>query len=76
MVYAALLLAYPKQLCVCLKVSICLIILYDIIFLEPSMLFQGDMWSCDCDCDITLTLILSPHNKNKRKEWETENNNS
>ena len=43
MVYAALLLAYPKQPYVCLKINMYLIMLYDIIFLEPSMLFQCDM---------------------------------
>ena len=56
-VYAALLLAYPKQLCVCLKVNMCLIILYDIILPKPFTLFQGDMWLCNCDSNVVMWLM-------------------
>ena len=48
-----------------------LYLLYDIIFLEPSIFFQYAMWSCDCDMwqfDITLTLTLVPKIENKGEE--------
>ena len=47
MVHATLLLAYPKQPCVCLKVNMCFNMLYNIILSELSILFP-------CDCDIIM----------------------
>jgi len=77
-------LAYPKWLCVYLKVNMCYIHCIISFFPESSISFFVTSWlvtmSYDvtdvwqCDHDVTLLLTLDPNKENKRKKKKRELN--